>query len=233
MNGLWDLHSLQSLKWENSLEARLYWVILDRFFICKYWLLPLESVGDVITARVCSRSCWLGREGGCQVLLSCFFGSLRNRAWYFLADLGRLCIEDRHSPLLRSLPAAFPIQLQLTTKKQTLTPSILCIISACPDVKCFENCSYLSCPVLFIIQQTTSRNICAFLVATYTDGQPTESAAWFCKWLEETANDFRFGKTYLKGLRYAVFGLGNSVYVDHYNTVSVFPFSFFSAPLNG
>ncbi|KAF1567730.1 S-adenosyl-L-methionine-dependent tRNA 4-demethylwyosine synthase, partial [Eudyptes schlegeli] len=68
-------------------------------------------------------------------------------------------------------------------------------------------------------EETTSRNICVFLVATYTDGQPTESAAWFCKWLEEAANDFRFGKTYLKGLRYAVFGLGNSVYVDHYNTV--------------
>ncbi|NXJ93250.1 TYW1 synthase, partial [Corythaixoides concolor] len=70
-----------------------------------------------------------------------------------------------------------------------------------------------------LAEETTSRNICVFLAATYTDGQPTESAAWFCKWLEEAANDFRFGKTYLKGLRYAVFGLGNSVYVDHYNTV--------------
>ncbi|NXT76862.1 TYW1 synthase, partial [Zapornia atra] len=70
-----------------------------------------------------------------------------------------------------------------------------------------------------LAEETTSRNICVFLVATYTDGQPTESAAWFCKWLEEAANDFRFGKMYLKGLRYAVFGLGNSVYVDHYNTV--------------
>ncbi|XP_067165717.1 S-adenosyl-L-methionine-dependent tRNA 4-demethylwyosine synthase TYW1 [Apteryx mantelli] len=70
-----------------------------------------------------------------------------------------------------------------------------------------------------LTEETTSRNICVFLVATYTDGQPTENAAWFCKWLEETANDFRFGKMYLKGLRYAVFGLGNSVYVDHYNTV--------------
>ncbi|NWX15184.1 TYW1 synthase, partial [Aegotheles bennettii] len=70
-----------------------------------------------------------------------------------------------------------------------------------------------------LAEETTSRNICVFLVATYTDGQPTESAAWFCKWLEEAANDFRFGKTYLKGLRYAVFGLGNSVYVEHYNTV--------------
>ncbi|NXM26531.1 TYW1 synthase, partial [Oxyruncus cristatus] len=70
-----------------------------------------------------------------------------------------------------------------------------------------------------LAEETTSRNVCVFLVATYTDGQPTESAAWFCKWLEEAANDFRVGKTYLKGLRYAVFGLGNSVYVDHYNTV--------------
>ncbi|NWX42001.1 TYW1 synthase, partial [Steatornis caripensis] len=70
-----------------------------------------------------------------------------------------------------------------------------------------------------LAEETTSRNICVFLVATYTDGQPTESATWFCKWLEEAANDFRFGKMYLKGLRYAVFGLGNSAYVDHYNTV--------------
>ncbi|NWR76096.1 TYW1 synthase, partial [Centropus unirufus] len=70
-----------------------------------------------------------------------------------------------------------------------------------------------------LAEETTSRTICVFLVATYTDGQPPESAAWFCKWLEEAASDFRFGKTYLKGLRYAVFGLGNSVYVDHYNTV--------------
>lgn len=68
-------------------------------------------------------------------------------------------------------------------------------------------------------EEATSKNICVFLVATYTDGQPTENAAWFCKWLEEAVNDFRFGKTYLKGMRYAVFGLGNSVYVDHYNTV--------------
>ncbi|KAM6048421.1 S-adenosyl-L-methionine-dependent tRNA 4-demethylwyosine synthase TYW1-like [Theristicus caerulescens] len=70
-----------------------------------------------------------------------------------------------------------------------------------------------------LVEETTSKNICVFLVATYTDGQPTESAAWFCEWLEEAVNDFRFGKTYLKGLRYAVFGLGDSVYVDHYNTV--------------
>ncbi|KAK5869127.1 hypothetical protein PBY51_010082 [Eleginops maclovinus] len=67
--------------------------------------------------------------------------------------------------------------------------------------------------------ECTNMSVCVFLVATYTDGTPTENAEWFCKWLEEASTDFRYGKTYLKGLRYAVFGLGNSVYVGHYNTV--------------
>ncbi|XP_007248719.2 S-adenosyl-L-methionine-dependent tRNA 4-demethylwyosine synthase TYW1 isoform X3 [Astyanax mexicanus] len=67
--------------------------------------------------------------------------------------------------------------------------------------------------------ECTSKMICVFLVATYTDGKPTENAEWFCKWLEEASTDFRYGKTYLKGMRYAVFGLGNSEYVGHYNTV--------------
>ncbi|NXB76490.1 TYW1 synthase, partial [Donacobius atricapilla] len=70
-----------------------------------------------------------------------------------------------------------------------------------------------------LAEETSSRNICVFLVATYTEGQPPESAAWFCRWLEEAANDFRVGKSFLQGLRYTVFGLGNSAYVDHYNTV--------------
>ncbi|KAF3847345.1 hypothetical protein F7725_020373 [Dissostichus mawsoni] len=67
--------------------------------------------------------------------------------------------------------------------------------------------------------ECTNMSVCVFLVATYTDGTPTVNAEWFCKWLEEASTDFRYGKTYLKGLRYAVFGLGNSVYVGHYNTV--------------
>ncbi|XP_035010127.2 S-adenosyl-L-methionine-dependent tRNA 4-demethylwyosine synthase TYW1 [Hippoglossus stenolepis] len=70
-----------------------------------------------------------------------------------------------------------------------------------------------------LADECTSKSVCVFLVATYTDGQPTENAEWFCKWLEEASTDFRYGKTFLKGLRYAVFGLGHSVYEGHYNTV--------------
>ncbi|XP_077168917.1 S-adenosyl-L-methionine-dependent tRNA 4-demethylwyosine synthase TYW1-like isoform X2 [Paroedura picta] len=70
-----------------------------------------------------------------------------------------------------------------------------------------------------LAEEATGKNVCVFLAATYADGKPTDNAAWFCKWLEEAANDFRVGKKYLKGLQYAVFGLGNSLYTDHYNTV--------------
>ncbi|KAM4590525.1 S-adenosyl-L-methionine-dependent tRNA 4-demethylwyosine synthase TYW1 [Fundulus diaphanus] len=70
-----------------------------------------------------------------------------------------------------------------------------------------------------LADECISRSVCVFLMATYTDGRPTENAEWFCKWLEEASTDFRYGNTFLKGLRYAVFCLGNSVYVGHYNTV--------------
>ncbi|XP_077578587.1 S-adenosyl-L-methionine-dependent tRNA 4-demethylwyosine synthase TYW1 [Stigmatopora nigra] len=70
-----------------------------------------------------------------------------------------------------------------------------------------------------LADECNTKCVCVFLVATYMDGQPTDNAKWFCKWLEEASTDFRYGKTYLKGLRYAVFGLGNSLYATHYNTV--------------
>ncbi|CAG7681726.1 unnamed protein product [Allacma fusca] len=58
-----------------------------------------------------------------------------------------------------------------------------------------------------------------FLVSTHTDGQPPEKASWFCKSMEEHANDFRVPKTYLQNIKYTVFGLGNSDYGDNYNLV--------------
>ncbi|XP_027854776.1 S-adenosyl-L-methionine-dependent tRNA 4-demethylwyosine synthase TYW1 isoform X1 [Xiphophorus couchianus] len=70
-----------------------------------------------------------------------------------------------------------------------------------------------------LADECVSKSVCVFLVATYSDGRPTKNAEWFCKWLEEASTDFRYGNSFLKGLRYAVFGLGDSVYVGHYNTV--------------
>jgi len=62
-------------------------------------------------------------------------------------------------------------------------------------------------------------NTCVFIISTYVDGNPPESATWFYKWLEEASNDFRVQKSLLKDLDYVVFGLGNSLYEGNFNMV--------------
>eukprot|EP00118_Oscarella_pearsei_P021450 m.240698 g.240698 ORF g.240698 m.240698 type:complete len:668 (+) comp40196_c1_seq26:72-2075(+) len=66
-------------------------------------------------------------------------------------------------------------------------------------------------------QDADSGQLCIFVLATYTNGQPTDSAVWFCQWLEEAVKDFRVQKLMLKGMLYAVLGLGNSLYEDNFN----------------
>nr|KAG5707049.1 hypothetical protein BaRGS_019654 [Batillaria attramentaria] len=61
--------------------------------------------------------------------------------------------------------------------------------------------------------------VCVFFVSTYTEGRPPEGTEWFYKWLQDTAADFRVQKTLLSGLYYAVFGLGNSLYKEHFSEV--------------
>uniref|UniRef100_A0A673BZ41 S-adenosyl-L-methionine-dependent tRNA 4-demethylwyosine synthase TYW1 n=1 Tax=Sphaeramia orbicularis TaxID=375764 RepID=A0A673BZ41_9TELE len=106
---------------------------------------------------------------------------------------------------LKKFKCGFAKQLSEEVQTLGLTCEVIDMKEYDPDDRLADEC--------------TSRSVCVFIVATYTDGQPTENAEWFCKWLEEASTDFRYGNTYLKGLRYAVFGLGNSVYVGHYNTV--------------
>ncbi|XP_022329631.2 S-adenosyl-L-methionine-dependent tRNA 4-demethylwyosine synthase TYW1-like [Crassostrea virginica] len=56
-------------------------------------------------------------------------------------------------------------------------------------------------------------------ISTYTEGTAPKGAEWFVQWLEESASDFRVQKSLLSNLHYAVFGLGNSLYEEHFNTV--------------
>ena len=71
---------------------------------------------------------------------------------------------------------------------------------------------------------------CVFVISTYVDGNPPESAEWFYKWLNEASNDFRVQKSLLQDLDYAVFGLGNSLYEENFNRVSNLSFSSNSSP---
>ena len=54
--------------------------------------------------------------------------------------------------------------------------------------------------------------LCVFILSTYTDGGPTESAQWFYTWLHDAVNDFRVQKDALSHLRFVVVGLGDTLY---------------------
>jgi len=65
----------------------------------------------------------------------------------------------------------------------------------------------------------TNQSRLVVIISTHTEGSPPESASWFCRWLADLAGDFRVGHNMMEGLEYAVFGLGDSLYQEHYNTV--------------
>ena len=54
------------------------------------------------------------------------------------------------------------------------------------------------------------------LISTYSDGSYPSDASWFGKWLDEAANDFRMQKYAFDGLNFAILGLGDSAYGDHF-----------------
>ncbi|XP_063216466.1 S-adenosyl-L-methionine-dependent tRNA 4-demethylwyosine synthase TYW1-like isoform X2 [Bacillus rossius redtenbacheri] len=69
-------------------------------------------------------------------------------------------------------------------------------------------------------EEASGRSLCVFILPTYAEGKPPESAEWFHKWISEAATDFRVERELLKGMKYAVFGLGNSQYAEHFNQVA-------------
>lgn len=64
----------------------------------------------------------------------------------------------------------------------------------------------------------TSEEFIIYIVATYIEGSPTDSTKIFYKLLKGEANSPRAGNL-CRGIKYAVFGLCNSLYTDHYNIV--------------
>lgn len=65
------------------------------------------------------------------------------------------------------------------------------------------------------------RHILVIFISTYTDGQAPEQAAWFVKYVTEMSCDFRYEKGALKGLQFAICGLGNSLYEENFNKCAV------------
>ncbi|XP_023343071.1 S-adenosyl-L-methionine-dependent tRNA 4-demethylwyosine synthase [Eurytemora carolleeae] len=58
------------------------------------------------------------------------------------------------------------------------------------------------------------------LISTYTDGTPPESSSWFYTWFKDYAHDFRVNRSVFKDLKFCIFGLGNSLYAENFNSVA-------------
>ena len=56
-----------------------------------------------------------------------------------------------------------------------------------------------------------------FVVSTTTGGEIAEDSKHFMKWAEEQAYDERSGWSYLKELKFCVFGVGDSQYEENFN----------------
>lgn len=65
-------------------------------------------------------------------------------------------------------------------------------------------------------EKLDKEDIVLFIVSTWSDGEPVESAKRFYNWLREISYDFRVSKDYLKSLNYSIFGLGGQIYQDNF-----------------
>jgi tRNA wybutosine-synthesizing protein 1 len=75
-------------------------------------------------------------------------------------------------------------------------------------------------PEEFLQTQVKNQRTLIVFISTYEEGTPPPSAKWFLLHLQEAATDFRVSKNELEKLTYAVFGCGNSLYKENFNTVA-------------
>ncbi|CAI5536839.1 unnamed protein product [Closterium sp. Naga37s-1] len=67
-------------------------------------------------------------------------------------------------------------------------------------------------PVLYEPEDLPKERVLLLVASTWQHGSPPDHAAFFLRWLHESASDFRVGAALLAPLRFAVFGLGSSAY---------------------
>lgn len=71
-----------------------------------------------------------------------------------------------------------------------------------------------------IEDQLQAEQVVVFVLATYEGGVAPGRSAGFVRWLTDFSNDFRVNKKMLAGVRFAVFGCGNSDYDKNFNAVA-------------
>ncbi|KAL3695249.1 hypothetical protein R1sor_009325 [Riccia sorocarpa] len=59
-----------------------------------------------------------------------------------------------------------------------------------------------------------------FIASTWSEGKAGENGSYLVRWLDESSEDFRVGSGLLQNCKFAVFGVGSSVYGENFNAVA-------------
>ena len=110
----------------------------------------------------------------------------------------------------KSTNAVVPVAVKIfyATTTHTTRDMAQLLKTKIPDSKVINLANY------DVDQFLKEESICLFVLATWSDGMPPESAKWFSEWLNDVVNDFRVSKSFK--LRYSVFALGDSEYRENY-----------------
>ncbi|CAG2103548.1 unnamed protein product [Medioppia subpectinata] len=71
-----------------------------------------------------------------------------------------------------------------------------------------------------LVSDANNNAIIIIVMSTYSSGSPPSDGKWFCQWLQDFSNDFRVDKSSLKGLSFAIFGVGDKAYGQHFCRIS-------------
>lgn len=141
----------------------------------------------------------------------------------------KLTRQDTSQRALQKVPVAVLYGTQTGTAEtfaKTVTKELKASLGSKAEVKLADLDEFAANDDEYAAKLGSPESVSLMLLATYGDGEPTDNAARFCKFLAASAEKAESGDdgveaaaSSLKALTYAVFGLGNRQY-EHFNAVA-------------
>ncbi|KAL2652689.1 hypothetical protein R1flu_020817 [Riccia fluitans] len=72
---------------------------------------------------------------------------------------------------------------------------------------------------LYEPEDLAKETLVIIIASTWAEGKAPKNGSYLAQWLDESSEDFRVGSSLLQKCRFAVFGVGSSVYGENFNAV--------------
>lgn len=196
--------------------------------LCVFFFVPASAKGTVVEHPSAG---WFGSSfsttlcGG--VLAVLFFVVVREKLHLSKSRDYELQVKKKKNPNGRSIKILYGTQTGNAKILSEKMHAELEVLGYNVEIVNLKHCE----PEERLLGEVKAKGLCLFIVSTYVDGSPPDEATWFYDWLKDTYADFRVHKSFLQGLDYSVYGLGDSSFGDNYNKVAR-DFDFWLSKLN-